>query len=56
MGEYAAAETAVRRQLALDNLQESAHRQLMEILAQNGRRQEALTHYQTLQQLFFKLD
>ncbi|MFO7684138.1 MAG: BTAD domain-containing putative transcriptional regulator [Chloroflexota bacterium] len=51
IGELAAAETAVRRQLALDNLQENAHRQLMKILAENGRRQEALTHYDTLRKL-----
>lgn len=44
MGDLASAETAVRRQLTLDNLQESAHRQLLKILAENGRRQEALTH------------
>ncbi len=50
-GDLTAAETAVRRQLTLDNLQESAHRQLMEILARNGRRQEALTHYENLHQL-----
>lgn len=51
IGDDAAAETAVRRQLTLDNLQETAHRQLIEILARNGRRQEALTHYETLCQL-----
>ena len=51
MGDYAAAEMAVRRQLSLDNLQEAAHRQLMGILAQSGRRQEALTHYHSLRQL-----
>lgn len=51
MGDDGAAETAVRRQLSLDNLQEAAHRQLMEIWAKNGRRQEALTHYDNLYQL-----
>ena len=50
-GDDEAAETAVRRQLKLDNLQESAHRQLMEIMARNGRRQEALAHFNTLTQL-----
>lgn len=48
---YEAAETAVRRQLEIDNLNEAAHRHLLKILAKNGRRQEALTHYQMLQQL-----
>jgi DNA-binding SARP family transcriptional activator len=38
IGDDLAAETAVRRQLSLDNLQEAAHRQLMEILVRNGRR------------------
>ena len=49
-----AAETAVRQQLALDNLQEAAHRKLLEILAQNGRRQEALIHYNSLSQLLLE--
>jgi predicted ATPase len=51
IGDDLAAETAVRRQLSLDNLQEAAHRQLMEILVRNGRPQEALSHYQSLRQL-----
>lgn len=50
-GDLAGAETAVRRQLALDNLNEGTHRQLLRIMAENGRRQEALTHYDTLYQL-----
>ena len=44
---FVAAETAVRRQLSLDNLDEAAHRQLIEILARDGRRQAALAHYKT---------
>lgn len=47
---YTEAETAARRNLELDYFQEAAHRQLVEILAQGGRRQEALTHYDTLRQ------
>jgi predicted ATPase/DNA-binding SARP family transcriptional activator len=54
IGDLNAAETAVRQQLALDNLQEAAHRKLLEILAQNGRRQEALTHYTSLSQLLLE--
>ncbi|MGB3717119.1 MAG: AAA family ATPase [Candidatus Promineifilaceae bacterium] len=45
------AETLARRQLEVDNLLESAHRQLMEILARMGRRRAALTHYETVCQL-----
>ena len=50
-GNVAQAEQYVRRQLALDELREGAHQQLMEVLARNGRRQEALSHYNTLQKL-----
>ena len=45
------AEQYARRQLAIDNLREEAHRQLMVVLARNGRRTAALTHYQTMRQL-----
>ncbi|MCB8985823.1 MAG: AAA family ATPase [Ardenticatenaceae bacterium] len=45
------AEAAARQQLAMDNLRESAHRQLMAALAGNGRRRAALSHYETLCQL-----
>lgn len=41
------AERLARRQLAIDNLRESAWRQLMESLAQRGRRGEALAEYET---------
>jgi predicted ATPase len=44
--DLAAAETHARRQLEIDNLRESAHRQLMEVLARNGRRAEALSQYE----------
>ena len=40
-----------QRQLEIDNLRESSHRQLMEGLARNGRRREALSHYENLRQL-----
>jgi DNA-binding SARP family transcriptional activator len=40
-----------QRQLEIDNLRESSHRQLLEAWARNGRRQEALSHYNTLRQL-----
>jgi predicted ATPase len=50
-GELDTAETYARCQLELDNLRESAHRQLMEILVRNGRRRAALTHYETCRQL-----
>ena len=44
---YAVAQGCAERQLALDNLRESAYRQLMEILALNGSRSEALALYDT---------
>ncbi|MCP4426196.1 MAG: hypothetical protein GY803_17030 [Chloroflexi bacterium] len=50
-GIYDQAEVFARRQLEIDNLRESAHRQLMEILARNGRRRAALSHYETCRQL-----
>lgn len=46
IGDLAAAEAHARRQLEIDNLRESAHRQLMGILARNGRRAEALSQYE----------
>lgn len=49
--DYEAAERYVRLQLDLDNLRESAHRQLMGVLAEGGRRRAALSHYETLCQL-----
>ena len=49
--DYDKAEQFARQQLAIDNLQEIAHRQLIETLARNGRRSDALHHYQDLCQL-----
>ncbi|MDX1688373.1 MAG: BTAD domain-containing putative transcriptional regulator, partial [Candidatus Promineifilaceae bacterium] len=43
--EPAEAERYARRQLALDELRESGHRQLMRALTQQGKRNAALTHY-----------
>ena len=48
---YDEASQLAHRQLEIDNLRESSHRQLMEAWARNGRRQEALTHYNHLRQL-----
>ena len=39
------------RQLEIDNLRESSHRQLMEAHARNGHRQVALSHFNTFTQL-----
>lgn len=48
---YAEARAYAERQLEIDNLRESAYRQLMKILAFNGQRVEALSLYETLKQL-----
>ncbi len=45
------AETYARRQLEMDNLRESGHRQLMAVLAGNGRRRAVLSHYENLSHL-----
>jgi len=50
-GDFEEAEQYARRQLTIDNLREEAHRQLMLVLARNGRRTDALAHYQSLCQL-----
>jgi DNA-binding SARP family transcriptional activator len=50
-GRYDLAEAYARRQLELDNLRESAHRQLMKALARTGRRRAALTHFENCRQL-----
>ncbi|GJM39919.1 MAG: transcriptional activator [Ardenticatenaceae bacterium] len=50
-GKLNEAQKTARRQLEIDNLREEAHGQLMRILALNGRRTDALSHYQTLRQL-----
>lgn len=46
-GAYETAEDFARRQLAIDNLHERAHRRLMEILVRRGLRSQALSHYET---------
>ena len=51
-GRYAQAESLARQQLTYDDLRESAHRQLLESLARNGKRNEALAHYDQLYALF----
>jgi ABC-type oligopeptide transport system substrate-binding subunit/DNA-binding SARP family transcriptional activator len=43
--DYETAGSYARRQIEIDNLRESGHRQLMESLALSGRRTEALAHY-----------
>jgi DNA-binding SARP family transcriptional activator/predicted ATPase len=50
-GNYQQAETYARRQLVIDDVHESAHRQLMTILAQSGRRRQALTQYKIWRKL-----
>jgi len=44
-GDFDKAEGYARRALAMDNLRESAYRQLMQALARSGRRSEALVTY-----------
>ncbi|MDX1415582.1 MAG: protein kinase, partial [Candidatus Promineifilaceae bacterium] len=48
---YPEAQTHAEQQLEIDNLRESAYRQLMEILALNGRREEALAVYENCRDL-----
>lgn len=50
-GDFAAAEETARRQLKLDNLRESAWRQLMEALEGSNRPAQALAAYEELEQL-----
>ncbi len=49
--EYREAQEFARRQLEIDNLRESAYRQLMEIYALSGRREEALALYESCRRL-----
>jgi predicted ATPase/DNA-binding SARP family transcriptional activator len=49
--DWHAAEEITRRLLEFDKLQEPAHRQLIEVLARSGRRQDALRQFNTLRQL-----
>ncbi|MCA9918418.1 MAG: protein kinase, partial [Anaerolineales bacterium] len=48
---YTEAETFAERQLEIDNLRERAYRQLMTLLAQSGRREEALAIYDRCRRL-----
>ena len=48
---YAAAQKLAQQQLDLDPLRESAHRQLMEALARDGQRDQALAHFEQCRQL-----
>jgi DNA-binding SARP family transcriptional activator/tRNA A-37 threonylcarbamoyl transferase component Bud32 len=48
---YPEAQGFAQRQLEIDNLRESAYRQLMEIYALNGRREEALALYESCRRL-----
>lgn len=50
-GQYEEAIQLALRQLEIDNLRESGHRQLMEANARNGHRQVALSHFNTFKQL-----
>jgi predicted ATPase/DNA-binding SARP family transcriptional activator len=50
-GTYAEAAAYARRQLEIDNLRESAHRQLMGALAYSGQRNEALAQYELCSRL-----
>ena len=49
--DYEGAEGYVRRQLAVDPLQDAAHRSLIEILARSGRRSAALAHFESYSKL-----
>jgi WD40 repeat protein/serine/threonine protein kinase/two-component SAPR family response regulator len=49
--DYPAARSMAERQLEIDNLRESGYRQLMEILALSGHREEALSVYESLRRL-----
>ena len=48
---YTAARSYAERQIELDDLRESGYRQLMEILALNGQRAEALSYYENFRRL-----
>lgn len=50
--EYPIARTYANRQIELDNLRESAYRQLMEIMALEGQRSEAMAVYEKCRRLF----
>lgn len=50
-GDYQQAEQSARRHIALDNLDERGHRDLMEVLALQGRRAEALQQYESCRRI-----
>ncbi|MGD2048296.1 MAG: protein kinase, partial [Chloroflexota bacterium] len=50
-GDYPKAQTLAKRQLEIDNLRENAFRQLMEVLALSGQREEALAIYDNCRRL-----
>ncbi|MDX1615420.1 MAG: protein kinase, partial [Candidatus Promineifilaceae bacterium] len=52
--DFTTAETYAEKQLEIDNLRESAYRQLMEILALSGRREQALAVYDTCRQMLIE--
>jgi WD40 repeat protein/DNA-binding SARP family transcriptional activator len=49
--DFTAAETYARRQLVIDPLHETGHRQLIEVLARSGRRSAALAHFDDYRRL-----
>lgn len=49
--DFTAAKAGARRQIEIDNLAESAWRQLMEILARQGRRSEAIAEFKRCQEI-----
>ena len=49
---YTRAQNSARRQIAIDDLNEAAYRQLMMALSAAGQRNEALTEFAQLSQLF----
>jgi DNA-binding SARP family transcriptional activator len=49
--DFSAAKAAAHRQIEIDNLAESAWRQLMEVLAREGRRSEAIAQYKKCQKI-----
>ena len=51
MNDWSHAEEITRRLIEIDKIQEPAHRQLIEVLARSGRRQDALRQFNTLRQL-----
>lgn len=53
-GNYKEAEGFARQQVEIDDLRESAYRQLMKVLALSGRRSEALTEYEKCRQTLLR--